>query len=143
MLRGASPGALAKQWGIMIAGGEKEITVLLVDDEAGFVETLARRLGRRGLAVRTALSGPVALEVLQQSQVAVVVLDLKMAGMDGLATLEQIKARHPGLPVILLTGHGSLESLQDIIRLGAYDYLSKPCDLETLLERIQSAAGAG
>jgi DNA-binding NtrC family response regulator len=127
----------------MTENDKMDLTVLLVDDEAGFVETLARRLGRRGLAVRTALSGPLALEVLQQGPVAVVVLDLKMAGMDGMATLEQIKARHPGLPVILLTGHGSLGSLQDIIRLGAYDYLSKPCDLETLLERIQSAAEAG
>jgi DNA-binding NtrC family response regulator len=127
----------------MTENDKMELTVLLVDDEAGFVETLARRLGRRGMAVRTALSGPLALEALQQGPVAVVVLDLKMAGMDGLATLEQIKARHPGLPVILLTGHGSLGSLQDIIKLGAYDYLSKPCDLETLLERIQSAAATG
>lgn len=127
----------------MSDGATKNLTVLLVDDEAGFVETLARRLGRRGLEVRTALSGPLALEALRQGPVAVVVLDLKMAGMDGVATLEQIKARHPGLPVILLTGHGSLASMQDIIGLGAYDYLSKPCDLETLLERIQSAAEAG
>jgi DNA-binding NtrC family response regulator len=121
---------------------QPSLTVLLVDDEAGFVETLARRLGRRGIAVRTALSGPAALEELDRAPVAVVVLDLKMAGMDGLATLREIKARHPGLPVILLTGHGSLASMQDILRLGAYDYLSKPCDLATLMERVLEAAAA-
>lgn len=120
----------------------RELKVLLVDDEAGFVETLARRMGRRGLTVRTALSGPAALEDLAGWPADVVVLDLKMAGMDGLATLREIKARHPAVPVILLTGHGSVGSMQDILRLGADDYLSKPCDLETLLERIQAAAAA-
>ncbi len=123
--------------------GNEQASVLLVDDEEGFLETLARRLGRRGLAVRTALSGPRALELLDQQPASVVVLDLKMAGMDGLATLRRIKEKSPGLPVILLTGHGSLQSMQDILSLGAYDYLSKPCDLETLMERIQSAILAG
>lgn len=125
-----------------MSGSQENLTVLLVDDEEGFVQTLARRLARRGLSVRTALSGPLALEELSRGPVAVVVLDLKMAGMDGLATLKRIKALYPGLPVILLTGHGSLESMQDILGLGAYDYLSKPCDLQTLLERIQAAAEA-
>ncbi|MBI5523949.1 MAG: response regulator [Desulfarculus sp.] len=125
-----------------MSGPQAELTVLLVDDEEGFVQTLARRLSRRGMTVRTALSGPLALEELERGPVAVVVLDLKMAGMDGLATLKQIKALYPRLPVILLTGHGSLASMQDILALGAYDYLSKPCDLQTLLERIQAAAEA-
>ncbi|MFH1035330.1 MAG: response regulator [Pseudomonadota bacterium] len=126
----------------MMNQAQENLTVLLVDDEAGFVETLARRLGRRGLKVLTALSGPEALQELGRAPVAVVVLDLKMAGMDGLATLREITARHVGLPVILLTGHGSVESMQDILNLGAYDYLSKPCDLETLMERIEEAAAA-
>jgi DNA-binding NtrC family response regulator len=119
------------------------LKVVLVDDEAGFVETLARRLDRRGVTVYTALSGPAALQELSRQPVDVVVLDLKMAGMDGLATLREIKARHPALPVILLTGHGTMESMQDILEQGAYDYLSKPCDLDTLMERIQAAVEAG
>lgn len=118
-------------------------SVLLVDDEAGFLESLARRLGRRGFLVLTAQSGPQALELLDRQMVSVVVLDMKMAGMDGLATLERIQAKHSGLPVILLTGHGSFQNMQEILSLGAYDYLSKPCDLETLLERIQAAIQAG
>ncbi|MBA4359078.1 MAG: hypothetical protein C0405_15285 [Desulfovibrio sp.] len=120
---------------------QPNLSVLLVDDEQGFVEALARRLARRGFIVRTALSGRLGLEELARQPVQVVVLDLKMADMDGETTLKRIKDLYPGLPVVLLTGHASLESLQCILAMGAYDYLSKPCDLETLVERIQAAAG--
>lgn len=119
---------------------EQKLSVLLVDDEQGFVEALARRLSRRGFSVRTALSGRLGLAELAREPAQVVVLDLKMADMDGETTLKRIKVLYPGLPVVLLTGHASMESLQSILEMGAYDYLSKPCDLETLVERIQAAA---
>jgi DNA-binding NtrC family response regulator len=119
---------------------EQNLSVLLVDDEQGFVEALARRLSRRGFSVRTALSGRLGLAELARQPAQVVVLDLKMADMDGETTLKRIKVLYPGLPVVLLTGHASMESLQSILEMGAYDYLSKPCDLETLVERIQAAA---
>ena len=115
--------------------------VMLVDDEEPFVETLAKRLTKRELNVLTAFSGPEALEKLEQdSRVDVVILDVKMPGMDGIEALKQIKAKYPLLEVIMLTGHATVESAIEGMKLGALDYLMKPCDMEILMNKVREAA---
>jgi DNA-binding NtrC family response regulator len=114
--------------------------VLLVDDEAPFVEALSKRLDKRGLTVTTAFSGPEALEKLEKgAQIDIVVLDVKMPGMDGIDTLKAIKAAYPLIEVIMLTGHATVESAIDGMKLGALDYLMKPCDVEILMAKLQDA----
>jgi DNA-binding NtrC family response regulator len=114
--------------------------VLLDDDEAPFVETLAKRLDKRDLTVLVALSGPEALEKLEkESHIDVVVLDVKMPGMDGIEALKAIKAKYPLVEVIMLTGHATVESAIDGMKLGALDYLMKPCDMEILLAKVMEA----
>ncbi len=117
------------------------INVLMVDDEQGFLEAMSKRLNRRGLAVRIASSGVQALEMLDQQESDVVILDQKMPEMDGLQTLVQIRDRHPKVKVIMLTGHATLDSAISGMTLGAYEYLVKPCDLDTLLEQIRASVG--
>ena len=116
--------------------------VLLVDDEAPFVETLAKRIASRDIKVDTALSGNEAIEKLKGNGAAgidVVILDVKMPGMDGLETLQEIKHMHPNIEVIMLTGHATVESAIDGMKGGAYDYLMKPCEMELLLLKINKA----
>jgi DNA-binding NtrC family response regulator len=114
--------------------------VLLVDDEAPFVETMTKRLEKRDLKVKSALSGQAALEALQQQgDIDVVILDVKMPGMDGLETLRQIKARFPLTEVIMLTAHATVESAIDGMKFGAFDYLMKPCDMEQLMAKVREA----
>jgi DNA-binding NtrC family response regulator len=117
-------------------------SVLLVDDEAPFVEAMAKRLGKRDLKVLTALSGQEALDTLGSggpSKVDVVILDVKMPGMDGLETLAAIKQKHPNVEVVMLTGHATVESAIEGMKSGAYDYLMKPCDMETLMTKVSEA----
>lgn len=114
--------------------------VLLVDDEAPFVEALAKRLDKRGVTVYTAFSGSEALQKLEQtSGMDVVVLDVKMPGMDGIDTLKAIKASYPMVEVVMLTGHATVESAIDGMKLGALDYLMKPCEMEILISKLQEA----
>lgn len=114
--------------------------VLLVDDEAPFVEALSKRLDKRGLTVTTALSGAEALEKLKQdSRIDIVILDVKMPGMDGIQTLRAIKSDHPLIEVIMLTGHATVESAIEGMKLGALDYLMKPCEMEILMAKVQEA----
>ncbi len=114
--------------------------VLLVDDEAPFVEALAKRLDKRGVTVTAAFSGPEALQKLQEdSRVDVVVLDVKMPGMDGLDTLKAIKSSYPLIEVVMLTGHATVESAIEGMKLGALDYLMKPCEMDILLTKLQEA----
>lgn len=114
--------------------------ILLVDDESPFVEALAKRLTMRELQVSTALSGPEALEKLEQNpSIDVVVLDVKMPGMDGIETLKAIKARYPLIEVIMLTGHATVESAIDGMKVGALDYLMKPCDMDVLMAKVREA----
>jgi len=117
------------------------VNVLLVDDEQGFLEAMSKRLARRGLVVRVAPGGAKALEMLDQQESDVVILDQKMPEMDGLQTLVQIKARHPRVKVIMLTGHATVDSAVSGMALGAFEYLVKPCDLETLLAQIHASVG--
>ena len=113
--------------------------VLLVDDEAEFIGTLGKRLARRGITVHLANSGPEALEAIQAQELDVVVLDVKMPGMDGIETLERIKALKPCLEVVMLTAHANVEVAMRGMELGAFDYLMKPVELDDLLYKIQDA----
>lgn len=117
------------------------IQVLLVDDEKGFVEALARRLASRGYQVVSALSGEAALRMLdERKNMDVVLLDVKMPGMDGLETLSHIKAMQPLLEPIMLTAHATVATAVEAMRIGARDYLMKPCDLMALTAKIDDAA---
>ena len=116
----------------------QKIRVLMVDDEAQFRATTERILSRRGFETIMAASGEEALKKLDQKP-DVVVLDIKMPGMDGHETLHEIKKRLPDLPVIILTGHGALPSAREAREKGAFDYLTKPCDIDTLAAKINEA----
>ena len=115
------------------------IRLLLVDDEKDFVNILSKRIKRRNIDVTKAFSGAEAIQALRAQEFDVAVLDLKMEEMDGIETLKVLKIMDPRLAVIMLTGHGSAEAAEQGIRMGAYDYLSKPCELEELLEKIMEA----
>jgi DNA-binding NtrC family response regulator len=115
------------------------IKVLLVDDEEDFRKTLGNRLRKRNFEVDEAESGPQALEALGRRVSDVVVLDVRMPGMDGLEVLKRIKENHPQAEVIMLTGHASVESGIEGMRLGAFDYLMKPCNINDLTVKIQDA----
>ena len=116
-------------------------TVLLVDDEIPFVETMAKRLTRRGLDVSTAFSGEDALDALAKNdKIEVVILDVKMPGMDGNETLQAIRQKHPLVETIMLTGHATVESAIDGMKMGAFDYLMKPCEMGVLMAKVKEAA---
>ena len=117
----------------------EDIRVLLVDDEDDFRTTLANRLRKRKLEVTEAESGRSAINLLRQGTFDVVVLDVRMPGMDGIETLKQIKTNHPLVEAIMLTGHASVESGIEGMRLGAFDYLMKPCDINDLINKIRDA----
>ena len=115
------------------------IRVLLVDDEAGFVETLAKRLTRRSFEVLTAGNADEALDILAREPVEVCVLDVRMPGMDGVQATREIRSRHPSVEVILLTGHASIEASQEGLTFGAFDYILKPISLDELVYKIEDA----
>ncbi|MDY6910108.1 MAG: response regulator [Thermodesulfobacteriota bacterium] len=115
------------------------IRVLLVDDEAEFLETLVKRLKKRRVDVQGVRSGEEALEFIRTQPVDVVVLDVKMPGMDGIQTLKAIKSMDPLVEVIMLTGHASVEVAIQGMELGAFDYLMKPMDIDELLYKVQDA----
>lgn len=116
-----------------------DISVLMVDDEAQFRETTSKILKKRGYAATVAASGEEALELLEKSSFDVVVLDIKMPGMDGHEALKQIKSIRPESQVIMLTGHGSEASAKTALDKGAFDYLNKPCDIDLLAMKINDA----
>lgn len=114
--------------------------VMLVDDEAPFVETMKKRLEKRELIIITAFSGEEALNILESHQnTDVVILDVKMPGMDGIETLGEIRKSFPLMEVIMLTGHGTIESAIEGMKLGAFDYLMKPCEIEQLMAKVREA----
>lgn len=119
------------------------IRLLLVDDEIGFLAAAARVLDRRGFEVYTALCGEEALGLLRQQPVDVLVLDVKMPGIDGETLGDMVRQEHPGLPVIMLTAHGTLHQAFRMARDGAVAYLCKPCDFDDLAARVEKAARAG
>ena len=115
------------------------IRVLLIDDEVGYVYVLSKRLSKRGFEVGKASSGSEAFQILRQRSFDVAILDLKMTDIDGIEVLKILKKMAPELVVIMLTGHGSAEAAHEGIRQGAYDYLTKPCELDELIQKIMEA----
>lgn len=113
--------------------------ILLVDDEERFLSTTQKLLARKGIDAVTAISGAEALEMLRHSNIHVVILDVKMPGMDGNETLKEIKSRFPLVEVIMLTGHATVESAIDGLKSGASDYLMKPTDIDDLIEKAAEA----
>jgi DNA-binding NtrC family response regulator len=115
--------------------------VLLVDDETPFVETMTKRLTKRNLDIISASSGNEALKKLKENDsIEVVILDVKMPGMDGIETLQEIRKTYPLVEVIMLTGHATVESAIEGMKLGAFDYLMKPCDIDNLISKVSEAA---
>lgn len=115
------------------------LKVLLVDDEEDFVNTLAERLELRDLGSDTALSGEEALSILEEDPPDVMILDLNLPGMDGMAVLKQVKEKYPRIQVIILTGHGTPEGAAEAKRLGAFDYLNKPVGIRELMAAVYAA----
>ncbi len=113
--------------------------VLLVDDEEGFAEMLSLRLKELGEKVVVAHSGQEGLDILAKTSIDVVILDIKMPGMDGIETLREIKKQYPIIEVILLTGHGSTETAVEGMKLGAFDYLMKPAEFGDLAAKLEGA----
>ena len=120
---------------------EPRIKLLLVDDEEGYVDVLANRLSKRGVYVEKAYNGSQAIRALRKDDFDVSVLDLKMEDMDGLEVLRLFKKIVPEMAVIMLTGHGSQQAALEGMKLGAFDYLTKPCEFDELFQRIKDAAG--
>jgi len=119
------------------------VSLLIVDDEEGFVNVIANRLDRRGIDATKALSGTEAIQILRKKDFDVAVLDLKMEDMDGIEVLKIFKKMLPKMPVIMLTGHGSERAAKEGIEYGAFDYLTKPCELEDLVQKIREAVSKG
>ena len=115
------------------------IRMLLVDDEDDFRITLAKRLKLRKIDVTDASSGSEAIELTRQKPFDVAVIDVKMPGIDGIETLKQIKQLQPSMEIIMLTGHASIESGMEAMKLGAYNYVMKPCDIDELLIKTEDA----
>lgn len=119
---------------------EKPLNVLVIDDEVDFATVLGKRLAKRGLSVRTANNGKQGLRALAEQSADIVVLDMRMPGMDGVATFHAIKELDPDIEVIFLTGHADADSALTGLKLGAFDYCLKPMDLDTLHDKILDAA---
>jgi len=113
--------------------------ILLVDDEAVFTANMSKLLSHRGYRVKTAGSGEDAIRILEAEDVDVIVLDLKMPGMDGIATLREIQKLGLFSQTLILTGHGSIDTALEAVKLGAYDYLTKPCEIDELVSKIEGA----
>ena len=113
------------------------IRLLLVDDEADYVHVLSNRLTKRKIEVTKAYSGSEGIQALRKQDFDVAVLDLKMEDMDGIEVLKIFKKMYPGMAVIMLTGHGSEKAAMEGMELGAFDYLTKPCEFDELLAKIK------
>jgi DNA-binding NtrC family response regulator len=114
-------------------------SVLFVDDETDFLETLMKRMKKRNVTVSGVSRGEEAIAFLRNHAVDIVVLDMRMPGMDGIETLREIKKMNPLTEVIMLTGHACLEAAQEGMQLGAFDYLMKPLNIDELLYKLQDA----
>ena len=120
----------------------KNIRVLMVDDEAQFRSTTSKILTRRGYKTTVAENGEAAVQIIKNTKQDVVVLDVKMPGMDGHEALHEIKKIDPNVQVIMLTGHGSVDSANKSLKGEAFDYLNKPCDMDLLASKIEDAFNA-
>lgn len=118
---------------------KKDIKVLLVDDEVEFINTLAQRLKMRDLLVDTVYDGPQALDFIRKIEPDVIVLDLKMPGLHGIDVLKEIKKTRTEIQVIILTGHGTEQDEEEARKLGGFDFLHKPADIDLLVAKIKEA----
>jgi DNA-binding NtrC family response regulator len=117
----------------------KDARILLVDDEVVFANNMSKLLTRRGYQVKAVNSGDEALRALMDNPFDVMVLDLKMPGMDGIATMQEMRKLGLFTEVLILTGHGSIDTALEAIQLGAYDYVTKPVEIAELLSKIEAA----
>ena len=117
----------------------EKLKMMLVDDEQRFLSTFKKLLAKKGYDILTVPSGQDALEKLRTENIHVVILDVKMPGMDGITTLKQIKKLYPMVEVIMLTGHATAESAVEGLKSGATDYLMKPADVEDLIQKAEEA----
>ncbi len=117
-----------------------QLKIMLVDDEERFLATTKKLLAKKGFDILTATSGSEALDILRTEKVHVVILDIKMPGMNGLETLRQIKKLYPMVEVIMLTGHATGETAVDVLNAGAIDYLMKPVDIDDLVQKAEEAS---
>ena len=115
------------------------INLLIVDDEADFLASMGRSLTLRGFNVISVNSGEEALAAAGDNPIDIALVDLKMPGMDGHETLTALKSAHAGMEIVILTGHGTIDSAAACSRDGAYAYLQKPCELDVLLETLSQA----
>jgi len=116
------------------------VRLLLVDDEVAYVNILAKRLTKRNFDVTATFSGIQGIQAARKEDFDVAVLDLKMEDADGIEVLKVFKKMSPDMEVIMLTGHGSEQAAREGVQFGAFDYLTKPCELEDLVEKIKEAA---
>ncbi len=121
----------------------KGARVLLVDDEVDLTDSTKTLLEHRGYDVTSVNSGDSAIRALGQERYDVMVLDLKMPGMDGISTLKEIKKLNFYTQILVLTGHGAINTALEAMELGAYDYLTKPCDIDELTEKLEDAMKKG
>lgn len=121
----------------------EKANILLVDDETAFLDAMKRRLIKREFMVETAESGMAAIELLEEKhdRIEVVILDVKMPGIDGIETLREIKRKYPMIEVVMLTGHATVGSAIEGMKLGAFDYLMKPADIDGFTNTVMEAAG--
>ena len=117
----------------------KGAKILLVDDEVDFTDNMTKVLETRGYHVTSVNSGDSAIKALNQDKFDVMVLDLKMPGMDGITTLREIKKLQLSVETLILTGHGAIDTALEAMKLGAYDYLTKPCEVDELTEKLEGA----
>jgi len=117
----------------------KGAKILLVDDEVVFTDNISKLLTNRGYRVTAVNSGDAAIKTLEENSFDVIVLDLKMPGTDGITTLKKIKRLGLFTQTLILTGHGSIDTALEAIRYGAYDYLTKPCEINELVTKIEEA----
>ncbi|QTA89560.1 sigma-54-dependent transcriptional regulator [Desulfonema magnum] len=117
----------------------EKMKMMLVDDEERFLSTTQKLLSKKGYDTLTATSGAEALGKLKTQNIHVVILDVKMPGMDGIETLNEIKQKFPLVEVIMLTGHATVESAVDGLKSGATDYLMKPADIDDLIRKAEEA----
>jgi DNA-binding NtrC family response regulator len=118
---------------------EKSIKLLLVDDEVDFLKSLSERLSLRDFEVTTASEGKQAIKAAKKGHFDVAILDLRMPGMDGTEVLKVLKDKHKWLEVVMLTGHGSVDSAVEAGKLGAFGYLEKPYDFDNLVGMLKDA----
>ncbi|MFH1756126.1 MAG: response regulator, partial [Candidatus Latescibacterota bacterium] len=122
-----------------MTGKKDKIKLLLVDDETEFLDSTSKALSRRGFDVKTAVNGDLALKILQIEEFDAAVLDIKMPGIPGDQLFKKIQLQWPEMPMIILTGHGTVQQAFQTSRDGIFDYLTKPCDIDTMVRVIQKA----